>query len=92
MNELEKQVLESWGINHRVNLKLINAISEEALDFTTSKRGGGKIGHQLAHLYNVRYWKMETIDKKLIEGHTTVKAKDPKSKQMLIDLHEVSAL
>jgi uncharacterized damage-inducible protein DinB len=87
---LEKQVLDTWMINHKTNLKLINELEEDWLDLTTSKRGGGKIGHQLAHMYNVRYWKLENLDKSLIAGLTTVKASDEKTKELLIDLHEQS--
>jgi uncharacterized damage-inducible protein DinB len=87
---LEKQVLDTWMINHKTNLKLINELEEDWLDLTTSKRGDGKIGHQLAHMYNVRYWKLENLDKSLIADLTTVKAGDEKTKELLIDLHEQS--
>ncbi|HUZ58378.1 MAG TPA: hypothetical protein VMU83_06315, partial [Hanamia sp.] len=66
MTTIEKQIIETWFINHRVNSMLINSLTEEALNFTTSKRGGGTIGHQLTHIYNVRFWKLEKYDKSLI--------------------------
>jgi hypothetical protein len=37
----------------------LEKLTQEALEYTTSKRGGGTIGHQLAHIYNVRFWKLE---------------------------------
>lgn len=91
MDNLEQQILNTWLINHRTNLKLINALKEEALALTTSKRGGGTIGHQLAHMYNVRFWKLERIDKDLVKDLTTIKAGDTKTISMLVDCHEVSA-
>ena len=91
METIEKQILETWYINHRTNLKLLNSITEESLGFTTSKRGGGTVGHQLAHMYNVRYWKLERFDKALISDLATVKATDEKSISMLIDCHEITA-
>ena len=91
MDTIEKQILDTWYINHRTNLKLINNITEESLGFTTSKRGGGTVGHQLAHMYNVRYWKLERFDKQLITDLATIKATDEKSIPMLIDCHEITA-
>jgi hypothetical protein len=61
MTTLE-QIIDTWFINHRTNLMLIGELTQEALDYTTSKRGGGTIGHQLAHIYNVRFWKLEKYD------------------------------
>jgi len=91
METLESQILETWGINHRTNMLLMDQLTEESLGYTTSKRGGGTIGHQLAHMYNVRYWKLETIDKTYIEGLTTVKATDAKTIPMLQKLHSTTA-
>ncbi|MBE2190479.1 MAG: hypothetical protein KGZ71_07405 [Desulfobulbaceae bacterium] len=90
MTEIENQILETWQINHRTNLMLINAIDEDALLMTTSKRGGGTVGHQLAHIYNVRYWKLESCDKTLIADLTTIKAEDTKSIEMLVECHTLS--
>jgi uncharacterized damage-inducible protein DinB len=91
MTIIEKQVLETWFINHRTNLMLIDALTEEALSFTTSKRGGGTIGHQLAHIYNVRLWKLEKYDKALVQDLATIRAEDNKTLKMLRDCHTVSA-
>jgi uncharacterized damage-inducible protein DinB len=91
MTTLEKQIMDTWFINHRTNLMLIGELTQEALDFTTSKRGGGTVGHQLAHMYNVRFWKLEKFDKKLISDLTAIAAGDKKSIPMLKDCHTLSA-
>lgn len=83
--------METWFINHRTNLKLLDNLTEEALTLTTSKRGGGTVGHQLAHMYNVRFWKLEKIDKELVKDLGTIKAEDPKSIAMLKECHTISA-
>jgi uncharacterized damage-inducible protein DinB len=70
---------------------LLNHLTEDALMLTTSNRGGGSVGHQLAHIYNVRFWKLEKYDKKLIQDYSTIKAEDPKSLSMLKDCHTVTA-
>jgi uncharacterized damage-inducible protein DinB len=70
---------------------LINSLTEEALNYTTSKRGGGTVGYQLAHIYNMRFLKLEKYDKSLITGLTTITAEDPRTISMLKDCHKVSA-
>ncbi|GAA4311757.1 hypothetical protein GCM10023115_32470 [Pontixanthobacter gangjinensis] len=91
METIEKQILETWFINHRANLKLLENISNEELGLTTSKRGGGSVGHQLAHMYNVRYWKLESFDRKMVADLQTIKAGDAKSIDMLVDCHTITA-
>lgn len=91
MSLLEQQIIDTWFIHHRTNLMLMDALTDEALSLTTSKRGGGTVGHQLAHMYNVRFWKLEKMDKSVIEGLTTVKAEDIKTIPLLKDLHNISA-
>jgi len=91
MTTLEQQIIDTWFINHRTNLMLIGELTQEALDYTTSKRGGGTIGHQLAHIYNVRFWKLEKYDKKLISDLAAITAEDKKTIPMLKDCHTVSA-
>lgn len=91
MDVIHQQILDTWMINHRTNLKLMDGLNEEALSLTTSKRGGGSIGHQLAHMYNVRFWKLERIDKSLVQELVTIKAADPKSISMLRACHQLTA-
>ena len=49
-----EQLIETWRINHRVTLKLLKALSDEALQATLSTRGGRDVARQLAHLHEVR--------------------------------------
>ena len=87
MTTIEQQILETWNMNHRTNLIVLDHLSEEALSLTTSKRGGGTVGHQLAHMYNVRFWKLEKINKQLVKDFTSIKAEEPKSLTMLRECH-----
>lgn len=91
MSPLELQVIDTWYINHRTNLKLIDQLTEEALSLTTSKRGGGTVGHQLAHIYNVRFWRLEKYDKTWVSGLHTIKAADEKTLDLLRKYHTTSA-
>src|SRR5262245_66042503 len=49
-----EQLVESWQINHRVTLKLLDALPQGALGVTLSKRGGRDVARQLAHVHEVR--------------------------------------
>lgn len=49
-----EQLVEAWQINNRVTLKLLDALSEDALHATLSTRGGRDIARQLAHVNEVR--------------------------------------
>ena len=49
-----EQLVESWQINHRVTLKLLGALSDDALRATLSTRGGRDVARQLAHVHEVR--------------------------------------
>jgi uncharacterized damage-inducible protein DinB len=88
--ELHEQLKETWRINNQINLMILDNITEACLDFTLSSRGGGKIGHQFAHLYNVRYWKMEGMNKAALAELATIKSTDEKTIPMLKDLLTIS--
>ena len=91
MTPIEQQIIDTWFINHRTNLMVLDHLTEEALALSTSKRGGGSVGHQLAHMYNVRIWKLEKSNKQLMNGLTTIKAEDTKTIRMLRDCHNITA-
>jgi uncharacterized damage-inducible protein DinB len=58
-----EQLVEAWQINHRVTLKLLDALSEDALQATLSARGGRDVGRQLAHVHEVRAMHAELTSK-----------------------------
>ena len=83
LEELKAQVLETWAINHRTNLLLLDHLDEESLTYSTNARGGGSVGHQLAHLYNIRFWRMERINKHVVDVERPIKASEPKTTEYL---------
>ncbi|WP_298301949.1 DinB family protein [Hydrotalea sp.] len=91
MEVLQQQIVDTWFIHHRINVMLIEALTDEALMFTTSKRGGGSVGHQLAHMYNVRFWKLERMHQPWVAHLNTIKADDVKTINSLHSMHAVSA-
>ncbi|RMI04762.1 MAG: hypothetical protein D6681_09145 [Calditrichaeota bacterium] len=68
MDILLEQLLETWRTNNRVNLFLIDQISEAGMKCTLSKRGGRNVARQFAHLHNVRLWQLESRAGELSEG------------------------
>jgi uncharacterized damage-inducible protein DinB len=51
---LADRLVETWRINHRVTLKLLDGLDDGALKATLSQRGGRDIARQLAHVHEVR--------------------------------------
>lgn len=49
-----EQVLESWGINQKMNLVTINHTTDDGMLKTLSKRGGRTVYQQWVHVHNVR--------------------------------------
>ncbi|MFQ5583090.1 MAG: hypothetical protein ACE5GL_01485, partial [Calditrichia bacterium] len=68
MENVLEQVLEAWHTNNRINLFLIDHISNEGMKCTLSKRGGRNVVRQITHLHNNRVWHLETRAKDLAKG------------------------
>ncbi len=88
---MKTQIIETWHINHRVNLRLLEPISDEALHCSLSSRGGGTPAKQFAHLHFVRIYKLEAIAKDLAAGQTKLSLKDDMDKALLKKLLTESA-
>ncbi|WP_284653375.1 DinB family protein [Flavobacterium terrisoli] len=59
--------IDTWHINNRINLYLLDAIDESYLnDISASK--GRKVGDQFAHLHNVRMMWLKAAAPELLEG------------------------
>ncbi len=69
---MKAQIIKTWHINNRVHLMLIDAMSDEGLHCTLSKRGGGTPAKQFTHLHNLRLWRLEKVDKELLQGQTKI--------------------
>ena len=52
--DMTDQILEALRINNRINLRLIERISDEGMRCTLSKRGSRNVVRQFAHLHYVR--------------------------------------
>lgn len=64
-------LIETWQINSRINIYLLNAINEEYLsDISASK--GRNVGEQFAHIHNVRLMWIKASLPELLEGLTKI--------------------
>jgi uncharacterized damage-inducible protein DinB len=63
---LMKELIDTWHINNRINLYLLDAINEEYLaDIPVSK--GRTVGEQFAHIHNVRLMWLKASAPALLE-------------------------
>lgn len=79
-----KEQLETWHINNRINLYLLNAIDESYLnDISASK--GRKVSDQFAHLHNVRLMWLKAAAPELLEGLLKIDKEVDISKTLLVN-------
>ena len=69
---MQEQIIETWYINNRVNLKLIDVIRDEGFECTLSKRGGRNVALQFAHVHNLRLWRMERYAPEYLNSQTQI--------------------
>jgi hypothetical protein len=85
------ELIEAWQTNHRVNLFLIEGISEEGLRSSLSTRGGRDVARQFAHLHNNRIWHLEKRAKDLAAGLEKFESKYSPTRQELVQALTESA-
>ncbi len=91
---MRDQLIEAWRTNNRINLYLLERISDEGLACTLSTRGGRDVARQFAHLHDVRVWHLESRAKVLAEGLPKFAKKGSKrspSREELIEAMTASA-
>jgi len=60
-------LLESWAIHNRINLYLLDAVAETALDCVSASKGR-TVGEQFAHIHNVRLMWLKAAAPALLAG------------------------
>ena len=88
---MEDQLLAAWRTNNRINLFLIDRISDEAMLSTLSTRGGRDVARQFAHIHTNRVWQLEKRAKDLSTGLTKFAGKSSPSKEQLKDALSASS-
>ena len=80
---MRDELLEAWHTNNRINLHLIDHISEAGMGCTLSRRGGRSVAGQFAHMHNMRLWHLEKRAPDLTEGLTPFESKVSPDKERL---------
>ncbi len=50
----EKELIQAWRTNNKINLMLVEKIKPDGWEVTLSKRGGRGVAGEFAHIHNVR--------------------------------------
>lgn len=86
---MEEQLTETWSINNRINLYLLDGIKDEALgDVSASK--GRSVAEAFAHLHNVRLMWLKTAAPELLEGLEKIEKEEALNKKLLKSSLEAS--
>lgn len=83
------QLIDTWQINNRINLYLINAIEESSFGFTSASKGR-TVGEQLAHIHNVRLMWLNAAMPELMSAVKKIE-KENIIKALIIDQYNKSA-
>jgi uncharacterized damage-inducible protein DinB len=80
--DLESQLVDTWNINNRINLYLLDAISPGGLcDRSASK--GRTVAEQIAHLHNVRLMWLRVCAPELMAGLEKIEKETSTDKKLL---------
>lgn len=86
----EKQFVETWEINNRINLYLLDALKEEWLSDAPASKGR-TVGEQFAHLHNVRLMWLKVSAPELIKTLNKLEKNPALTKKVLAKELENSA-
>lgn len=76
-----EELLETWAIQNRINLYLLDAIDPAALP-QKGPTGGRTVGAQFAHLHNVRLMWLKSAQPALLEGLTKLEGDGPSKDEL----------
>jgi uncharacterized damage-inducible protein DinB len=76
------QILETWQINNRVNLYLLDAIAPGNLSAALSSKGRNA-GEQFAHIHNVRLMWLKQAAPELLENQIKIEKENAGDKDLL---------
>ena len=85
------ELRETWLINHRVNLRYIEAIDDEGMLCTLSTRGGRNVVRQFTHLQYVRTLQLEKRARPVAEGVIKFDGQDEPDRDTLVEALDDSA-
>jgi len=86
---MEGQLADTWNINNRINLYMLDAIAPEALSGVSASKGRN-VGEQFAHMHNVRLMWLEAAAKDLMDRLAKIEKADALDKALLARSLEAS--
>jgi len=78
----EKEIIDTWNINNRINLYVLEAIPPEALTDVSSSKGRN-VAQQFAHLHNVRLMWLKASGPEFIDGIDKIEKETAPDKKLL---------
>src|SRR5262245_58714992 len=78
----EKEIVDTWNINNRINLYMLDAISPDALNDVSASKGRS-VAQQFAHIHNVRLMWLKVSAPELMEGVDKVEKEVAADKKLL---------
>ncbi|MGL2967130.1 DinB family protein [Flavobacterium sp. XGLA_31] len=75
---------DTWHINNRINLYLLDALTDEQLTAVSASKGRN-VGEQFAHLHNVRLMWLKVAAAPLWEGLAKLEKGNPLTKVLLTE-------
>jgi uncharacterized damage-inducible protein DinB len=78
LEQVIAQQVETWSINNRINLYMLDSIAPEALSGISASKGRN-VGAQFAHIHNVRLMWLKSAAPDLLEGLAKIEATEDKA-------------
>src|SRR6185503_2789790 len=88
---MKEQLLETWNIHQRMNLLLIDNITDAGMQHSLSARGGRTIYLQWVHIHNVRLQCLEICAKDIFRKYKILDKEAPFDRKGLRKALEDSA-
>jgi uncharacterized damage-inducible protein DinB len=79
---MSANLIETWHINNRINLYLLNALEEAHLNDTLATKGR-TVGEQFAHIHNVRLMWIKVSSPEMMKDLSKIEKEDARSKSLL---------
>ena len=88
---MKDQLLDTWQIHHKMNLLLMDNITDAGMQKTLSTRGGRTVYLQLVHMHNVRMQWLEICAKDIFKKYKVLDKEAPFDQKALRKAFEDSA-
>ncbi len=88
---MKEQVIETWQTNNKMNLLLLDNISDTGMQASLSSRGGRTVYQQFAHIHNVRLQWLKICAKDIFKKYAPIDKEAAYIKKMLRNSFQDSA-